>query len=264
VPASSGRDAGGQHAADETRWLRLSGSSRTRSATAACAVLLGLGGGTLMWTAVSAPDTTPRPPSASPSTPLATAQRREVPSPSPSGTPAGGRRDRGQGVRDLITGPTLPESDPVRIRIPHIGVESQLVELGVDSAGSMEVPQDAAEAGWYTLGPTPGALGPAVIAGHVSWNQVPAVFFRLGTLRRGDQVEVMREDGSRAVFTVTRVATYPKTQFPTGAVFGSIDYAGLRLITCGGDYDGVAHRFLHNVVVFARLNARTTQGRSLS
>ena len=107
--------------------------------------------------------------------------------------------------------------------------------------------------GWYELGPSPGALGPAVVAGHVTWNQVPAVFFRLAELRPGDVVQVTRTDDVVAVFEVTRVERYPKSAFPTDVVFGAIDHAGLRLITCGGDYEQAAHRYTDNVVAFARL-----------
>jgi len=82
-----------------------------------------------------------------------------------------------------------------------------------------------------------------------------AVFHRLGTMRRGDQVTVTRKDGKAAVFTVTRVARFSKSRFPTRAVYGQIDHAGLRLITCGGTYDFARHRYLDNVVVFARLEA---------
>jgi hypothetical protein len=117
----------------------------------------------------------------------------------------------------------------------------------------MEVPGDPARAGWYTLGPTPGALGPAVIAGHVTWNRLPAVFFDLATLRPGDLVRVERADHRAAVFTITRVEQYQKAEFPTRQVFGAIDYAGLRLITCAGDFDSSARRYTDNVVVFARL-----------
>ena len=46
-----------------------------------------------------------------------------------------------------------------------------------------------------------------------------------------------------------------KSQFPTHAVYGAIDHAGLRLITCGGTYDAASHRYLDNVVVFARLES---------
>jgi sortase (surface protein transpeptidase) len=134
-----------------------------------------------------------------------------------------------------------------------LGIRSTLVHLGVED-GAMQVPANPARAGWYKLGPTPGELGPAVIAGHVTWNG-PAVFFRLGSIRRGDKIEVTRRDGVTAVFAVTDVRRFPKVRFPTRVVFGTIDYAGLRLITCGGTYDSSAHRYLDNIVVFARLVA---------
>ncbi len=123
----------------------------------------------------------------------------------------------------------------------------------------MEVP-DPPVAGWFSRGPAPGALGPATIAGHVTWNGAPAVFHRLGAMRRGDQVIVTRKDGKTAVFTVTRVAQFSKSRFPSRAVYGPIDHAGLRLITCGGTYDSARHRYLDNVVVFARLEAVRTPG----
>jgi hypothetical protein len=196
--------------------------------------------------------------------------------PSPPETPAGGteaREPSGQssqqrsalagegrpggeghaGIEDLITGPVLPASRPTSVSIPRLHVTSRLVRLGTDDGGAMEVPADPATAGWYRLGPTPGALGPAVIAGHVTWNQAPAVFFRLATLRAGDTVRVTREDRTVAVFEVTRVARYPKSRFPTRAVFGGIDHAGLRLITCGGEFDSTARSYRDNVVAFAEL-----------
>ena len=178
--------------------------------------------------------------STSPSTP--------TPAPRPSSAPVA-RSD----VRDRTTGRVLPESHPVSVSVPRIGVRSRLVDLGLDADGAMEVPADPARAGWYTGSVTPGALGPAVIAGHVTWDRAPAVFSRLGTLRRGDLVAVERADGRTAVFTVDRVARFSKSRFPTREVYGTIDHAGLRLITCGGTYDAVRHRYLDNVVVFATL-----------
>jgi sortase (surface protein transpeptidase) len=139
------------------------------------------------------------------------------------------------------------------VSIPRIRVASPLVRLGVDSTGAMEVPADPARPGWYDLGPTPGALGPAVIAGHVTWNRSPAVFYELAKLRPGDRVVVDRADGLKAVFAVRRVTRFQKRHFQTREVFGPLNRAGLRLITCGGTYDGAAHRYLANVVVFATL-----------
>jgi sortase (surface protein transpeptidase) len=142
----------------------------------------------------------------------------------------------------------------VAVFIPRIGVGSPLVDLGLDRNGAMTLPPPA-RAGWFSRGAAPGALGPAVIAGHVTWDGAPAVFYRLGTLRRGDHLTVSRKDGRTAVFTVTRVARFSKSRFPSQAVYGAIDHAGLRLITCGGTYDAARHRYLDNVVVFARLEA---------
>jgi hypothetical protein len=178
---------------------------------------------------------------------------RAVTPPSPVASDPPSLREGDTGVPDLIRGPVLPAASPVSVSIPRLRVSSPLETLGVDAQGSMEVPVDPARAGWYARGPTPGALGPAVIAGHVTWNQVPAVFFDLAALRPGDLVRVERADHRVAVFSVTRVEQYRKSQFPTGEVFGAIDHAGLRLITCGGQYDDSARRYRDNVVVFATL-----------
>ena len=139
------------------------------------------------------------------------------------------------------------------LSIPKIGVQSRLVKLGLRANGEMQTPAPPV-AGWFTRGATPGALGPAVIAGHVTWNG-PAVFYRLGSMRRGDEVTVTREDGKVAIFTVSRVAHYSKSRFPSRVVYGPIDHAGLRLITCAGTYDSAKprHKYSDNVVVFARL-----------
>jgi sortase (surface protein transpeptidase) len=129
-----------------------------------------------------------------------------------------------------------------------------LVELGLKKNGEMETPNPPV-AGWFTGGATPGALGPAVIAGHVTWDRAPAIFHRLGSMRNGDQVSVTRKDGRTAVFTVTGVDQFPRSRFPSEAVYGAIDHAGLRLITCGGTYDTASNKYRDNVIVFARLHA---------
>src|SRR3954453_8372902 len=80
--------------------------------------------------------------------------------------------------------------------------------------------------------------------------------YRLADLRPGDTVSVSRTDGSGAVFTVHTVAAYPKADFPTREVYGAVDHAALRLITCGGTFDRRRGRYRDNVVVFAALAPR--------
>ena len=115
------------------------------------------------------------------------------------------------------------------------------------------MPGTTTVAGWYTGGPRPGAVGAAVIAGHVDSRSGAGIFFWLRTLRPGDRVYVTRADATMAVFTVTSVRMYAKDQFPTAAVYGPVPDAELRLITCGGVFDRSIGSYLSNVVVFARL-----------
>jgi hypothetical protein len=210
--------------------------------------IIGVG---LVWAALARPSTPDAATDPAPNDHSTSSTSSSAPPP-PSERPTAGADQTD--LRDKTTGLVLPESDPIAVSIPRIGVRSTLVDLGLDD-GVMEVPQDPARAGWFSRGPAPGALGPAVIAGHVTWEGAPGVFHRLGTLRRGDQVTVTRKDGKTAVFTVSRVARFSKSQFPSRAVYGRIDHAGLRLITCGGTYDAVRHTYLDNIVVFAKLEA---------
>ena len=149
--------------------------------------------------------------------------------------------------------PPGPSSPPLRLTIPSIGVTTRLLRLGLEADGSMQVPVAFDRAGWFAKGPTPGQVGPAVIAGHVDSRTGPAVFYRLRELRAGDTVQVERADGTRLRFVVEDARRYPKTSFPTAAVFGPAPWAALRLVTCGGDFDRSARSYRDNLVVFARL-----------
>lgn len=150
----------------------------------------------------------------------------------------------------------LPAAEPTHLEVPAIGLSSDLLQLGQNPDGTVEVPPLARDsnAGWYRDSPTPGELGPAVLLGHVdSAEYGPGVFFKLGALRPGDTVSVARADHATAMFKVTRVASFPKDQFPTLEVYGNTDDAELRLITCGGAFDRVARSYVDNIVVYAAL-----------
>jgi LPXTG-site transpeptidase (sortase) family protein len=148
----------------------------------------------------------------------------------------------------------LEPSAPVTVSIPSIGVDSPLMDLGLADDGSLEVPPGAHPAGWYTGAPTPGEKGPAIIAGHVDYSRERGVFHELHRVDPGDEVLVERADGTTAVFVVTRREQYAKNAFPTDTVYGNLDHAGLRLITCGGEFDTTARSHRDNIVVFAALD----------
>jgi hypothetical protein len=157
-------------------------------------------------------------------------------------------------------GPVLRASAPLAVTIPAIGVRTTLLRLGLNRDGTLQVPSlttSANKAAWYKNSVTPGQAGTSVIEGHVDSDRGPAVFFRLGALKPGNLIDVKRADGMTAVFRVTGVREYAKDKFPSQTIFGPADYAALRLITCGGDFDPATGHYLSSVVVFASLSSAT-------
>ena len=149
----------------------------------------------------------------------------------------------------------MPSSRPVSLSIPVLGVKAPIERLGVDSYQRLEVPSEPESAGWYAEGSAPGAAGAAVIAGHVTWAQEPAVFFDLGDLRPGHRVHVRRTDGQTAIFAITKIQQYAKDEFPTARVYRPVNRPELRLITCGGAYDPDSDSYTANVIAFGTLVA---------
>jgi sortase (surface protein transpeptidase) len=152
----------------------------------------------------------------------------------------------------------LRRSLPVSVNIPAIGVTSKLLRLGLNADGTLAVPSlrgGRDRAAWYRYSATPGQIGTSIIEGHLDTYQGPAVFFRLGALRPGDRVNVRLADGITAVFRVTGVRQYRKSDFPSKTIYGATGYPALHLITCGGAFDDTTGHYLASTVVFASLSS---------
>jgi sortase (surface protein transpeptidase) len=171
------------------------------------------------------------------------------------------------GITGVSRGPSIQRSTPVAISIPVIGVHSKLLHLGLNSDGTIAVPSlttGANLAAWYRYSATPGEIGASVIEGHVDSQTGPAVFFRLGALRPGNTIDVTLADGVTAIFKVSGVREYSKSNFPDRLIYGTSNYAALRLVTCGGTFDYATGHYLSSTVVFATLTGHrpASAGRS--
>lgn len=142
---------------------------------------------------------------------------------------------------------------PLRLQIPAIDVDAAMTSVALRPDGTLTEPPRWEVPAWYSGGPRPGAVGPAVIAGHVDSYAGPAVFFRLRDLRAGDGVVVIDSLGLRHQFVVDTVMAYSKDRFPTDVVYGPQPLPVLRLITCTGGFDTSARSYVDNLVVFAHL-----------
>lgn len=237
--------------------MRSTHARTTRGRSRLVAVSVGLllaGGGTIGWAATQQVGPPPAPPATTaakgetPSADSSTASSGSSATPAPE---ASAKPPPPPSVADA-----MPPSEPVSVRLPSIDVSSPIHGLGLDAQGKLKVPSGDRydEVAWYEGSPTPGDVGPAVLEGHVTGSgHDPSVFFELGDVRAGDEVEVDRADGTTATFEVTDVKKSPKDDFPRIDVYGATKGPELRIITCGGTYDEDARRHLENVIVFAEL-----------
>lgn len=161
-------------------------------------------------------------------------------------------------------GPELPPAHqplsgalPQRVDIPALGVQAPVVVRGLDRSGAVDPPPfaQAGVVGWYGSGTRPGAVGTALLVGHVDTESRPAVFYKVSTLRPGATIRVTRSDGKVAEFTVDDVRVLHRDGFDAQQAYGTRQSgrAELRLITCGGTFDRVTRTYTSNVIVSAYL-----------
>ena len=193
------------------------------------------------------------PATASPTSPSAPPPRATPPSARPAPRGADTSLSAAAGDTTLEQRPAPEGVHPERVRIPAIGVDADVDDMGLDDDGSIEVPTEFADTGWWTYSPRPGRVGASAILGHVDSTTGPAVFFRLTELQVGDQIHVDGDDGTTVTFAVRAVEQHPKASFPSEKVFGATPEPTLRLITCGGAFDSNAGSHVDNIVVFADL-----------
>jgi hypothetical protein len=154
----------------------------------------------------------------------------------------------------------MARSRPTHLSIPAIDLSVPLSVLGLNADGTVSVPTDFNEPGWYRFDASPGQIGTAVILGHIDSYLGPAVFFDLRDLVPGDRIIVTLADGRVARFVVIGKATYLKARFPAALVYGPRSYSALQLVTCGGNFDYTTRSYLSNVVIYSALV--TTSARS--
>jgi LPXTG-site transpeptidase (sortase) family protein len=140
---------------------------------------------------------------------------------------------------------------PVRLKVPNIGVDAAVEQVGFTPDGAMDVPKGPADVAWFDPGPHPGDSGSAVIAGHEGWKDgIRAAFDNLYKLQKGDKIYVEDGKGATTTFVVREMRTYSASQ-DFSDVFRSTDGgAHLNLITCAGVWNKAQKSYADRLVVF--------------
>ena len=97
------------------------------------------------------------------------------------------------------------------------------------------------QAGWYEPAPSPGETATRSSSGTSTRRSSGRPSSSTSARSpRATPSPCARADGQPATFTVDSVKSYPKTAFPTELVYGPSDRPGLRVVTCGGQFDQAA------------------------
>jgi Sortase domain len=141
---------------------------------------------------------------------------------------------------------------PARVVLPD-GTSAPVVPVGLHDDGSLVIPDDVRTVGWWTGGSKAGeAYGSVVIAGHVdSAIRGIGVFAQLRHLSPG-QVVGLVAGAQQARYRIISATQVPQAQISQDAGIFAVDGdPRLVLITCGGPFDPVRHRYQDNLVVVA-------------
>ncbi|HEX7101638.1 MAG TPA: sortase [Nitrolancea sp.] len=149
---------------------------------------------------------------------------------------------------------TIQTQTPItRVRIPRIGVNAPVEIKSLDGDGVMQAPDSPSVVAWYDFSAQPGSDGNTVFAGHLDYAGVgPAVFWNLGTLQAGDEIDVADEDGRSFRYRVSSVRSYAVTA-DAGPIVASTGNPTITLITCDGTFNRATGEYNQRIVVSGTL-----------
>jgi sortase (surface protein transpeptidase) len=162
----------------------------------------------------------------------------------------GTAKPSGHTISQYVVAPSLPRY----LKIPKLGVDARVLQVGVTASGSIGTPSNVYDTAWYTGSAKPGQAGAMLIDGHVSSWTTHGVFYGIGRLKPGDMMQIVRGDGAVFNYRVVKVETYPANQVDMQAVIKPVTASqpGLNLITCTGRVIKGTDQFSQRVIVFGQ------------
>jgi LPXTG-site transpeptidase (sortase) family protein len=135
---------------------------------------------------------------------------------------------------------------PTWMTIPSIGLDDQIVEVGIHDG--------AYEASWWDVGhqddsPDPGDIGNSIFNGHVSTINAGHVFRNLKKVQAGNAVFIY-SDAYRTEWSITDVFSVPRDS--TDFMVQTED-PRITLYTCDGVWNPIQRQFSDRLVVVGNL-----------
>lgn len=157
-------------------------------------------------------------------------------------------------ITNTPTPTPTPVGDPVRLKIPALTIDTNIVLVGISNENVMETPTDFSTVGWFTGSKKPGEEGVAILTAH--FDDIygsPAIFYSLSKLKKGDAIIIETNLQQTLTFIVDSTINEPYKTFPKDLLYSSFVGRGIRLITCDGIWDKFEKTYSRRLVVTATL-----------
>ena len=144
---------------------------------------------------------------------------------------------------------------PVAMKIAKAQVDAQVEPQPIQD-GVMLDPSGPYVVAWYEDTGKLGQETNLVFAGHLDYYNVgQAVFFHLGALVEGDEIQVIGENNETFTYVVEWTRNYTVDELDGNAIqeiVGKTKTESVTLITCGGPFDFNVGQYLERFVVRAK------------
>lgn len=144
---------------------------------------------------------------------------------------------------------------PIAMKIEKAQVDAQVETQAIED-GVMLDPSGPYVVAWYEDTGQLGQETNLVFAGHLDYYDVgEAVFFHLGELTEGDEIQIIGEGDEPFYYAVEWARNYTVDDLVGTAVqeiVGRTEEENITLITCGGTFDFSIGQYLERFVVRAK------------
>ncbi len=139
-----------------------------------------------------------------------------------------------------------PDDSPMaRLVVPKASINAKFVTLGIiASTNTMDSPKTKDDVGYYDFTPRPTFGGNTVLSAHVDWfTGETGIFWDLKKLSKGDDIQIVLQDGKTFHYKVTETELYDADSAPVDDIIGDTPVESVTLITCEGTFSRAAAEY---------------------
>lgn len=149
---------------------------------------------------------------------------------------------------------TVAKESPRYLRSPKLVMDARVVTLPI-MMQDKGIPDttNIFDVGWYEGSNLPNTTGASLMVGYVASLNKEGVFYKIGSLRAGDLLELELGNGSKIKYKVVKTKTYAPESVDMNELLVSAvpEKQGLNLITISKRFDVRTQKYENRFAVFA-------------